>query len=127
MRASNSTKAAAISGATAVATIRQSLPKEDHRTTLAVENPTPARERVKRIAGRISEICRRHAAIAQSAGSTPISAAKRAAALGSGPLSKQGLLFLKKKKQKDFILLRLVQSIQHARQQIKVFWFFFSK
>jgi hypothetical protein len=103
MRASNSAKAAAISGATAVATIRQSLPKEDHRTTLAVENPTPARERVKRFAGRFLEICHRYAAIAQMAGNPPISAAKRAAALGSGPLRKQDLLFPEKKKQKDSI------------------------
>jgi hypothetical protein len=40
---------------------------------------------------------------------------------------RKGLLFLKKKKQKDFYPLAPRCTVQARRKRMKVFWFFFSK
>jgi hypothetical protein len=46
---------------------------------------------------------------------------------GVGPKGSKSLLFLKKKKQKDFSPLARVPVAQRGCKRVKVFWFFFSK
>jgi hypothetical protein len=45
----------------------------------------------------------------------------------AGTPSKKDLLFLKKKKQKDFHPFAFARNFQRPAKRIKVFWFFFSK
>jgi hypothetical protein len=51
----------------------------------------------------------------------------RAEAVGSFWTKGKSLLFLKKKKQKDFLFLCAALDAEGGRKGMKVFWFFFSK